>query len=433
MRVNSKAGTGSGLQAGQAGQAGQGGQKNGYAYSTQNFYAFPPGTTFKALILNIQPGKVTIRLDKGGNFTARTLVSPDARIGEESLFRVKVNNLDGLIQLEMIKGSLQERQENAVQEALKSANMVPEEGNVELGRALIDNKLPVDEQTLQKAAFFRYSQSEEKPEVSESGKGKQISKLDKTLFLLQEGFPAESASISALEASLDPSKHLSVSLEALHTMVENLPMSGMQQALAEIMGPPERLFLALENNRKPIGSFYEELRVIVQQMQERLSSAGQSFRNIQTSLASIKENLSFIQQVSQNVQYYQIPFISRGQTSQGELFVYRDRKSGDNLDKKANVVIALDTANLGRIEVLTNKEEKRLSLKFSGETNDILAKIQEQSPQLSKALQEKGFQITALSYQKREERTSVLSPSPIQAEAPATSTDARRYTFDMRV
>ena len=432
MKITSKAGSGSSYQAGQASQAGQSG---GYAYSTQNFYAFPPGTTFKALIVNIEPGKVTIRLDNGNNFTARTLVSPDARIGEESYFRVKHNNLDGLIQLEMIKVSLQERQENAVQEALKSANMYSGEDNIELGKALIDNNLPVDEQTLQKAAFFRYSQSadEQGSETQESGKGSTVSKLDKTLFLLQEGFPAEESSIRALEASFDPAKHLSALLEKLYTTVARLPMSEIQQALAEIMGPPERLFLALENNRRPIGNFYEEIREIAQQMQERLSTAGQSFRNIQASLMSIRENLAFIQQVSQNVQYYQIPFISQGQTSQGELFVYRDKKRGDDLDKKANVVIALDTANLGRIEVLAGKEEKRLSFQFSGDSEEILNIIRAKSPQLSKALQEKGFQIAGLSYQKREERTTVMTPSPMRSETQTQSGDSRRYTFDMRV
>ena len=88
-----------------SGHAGQAEQSGNFVYSTKNFYTFPPGTCFKALILDIRPGKVTIRLDDDSSFTARSMVLPDAHIGEESYFRVKANNLDGLIQLEMLKDS----------------------------------------------------------------------------------------------------------------------------------------------------------------------------------------------------------------------------------------------------------------------------------------------------------------------------------------
>ena len=71
----------------------------------RTFYALKPGTRFKALITDIQPGKVTIRIDGGASFTARTRLLPEARIGEESFFVVRENNMRGLIQLEIINPS----------------------------------------------------------------------------------------------------------------------------------------------------------------------------------------------------------------------------------------------------------------------------------------------------------------------------------------
>ena len=378
-----------------------------------NFYTSLPGTTFKALIVNISPGRVTIRIDGGSNFTARTLILPDARIGEESYFRVKSNDMQGLIQLEMIKGSPQERQDNIVQEALRSANIHAGEENIELGRALVENNLPVDAETLQKATFFRHAQSE-----SEQS-------MERTLFLLQEGFPADASSLRALDAAIDPAQHLSVSLSKLYEAVTRLAESEMQRALAEILGPPERMYLALENMRKPLGSFYAEVSETVQRMQAQLSKADQSFRNIQASLSGIRENLSFIQQVTQHVKYFQIPFMRQGQPKQGELFIYG----------KKDALIALDTANLGRVEILTNKDGKRLNLKFSGETNEVLSKLRASSPHLAQILQAKGFQLTGFSFTKKDERTTVLSPNPTQQGLTKTapSADNRRYSFDMRV
>jgi len=336
-----------------------------------NFYTAPPGTTFKALIVNISPGRVTIRIDGGGNFTARTLVLPDARIGEESYFRVKSNDMKGLVQLEMLKGSLQERQENMVQEALQGANIYAGEENIKLGRVLVENNLTVDAENLR-----------------------------------------------VLESLTNPSQHLSASLAKLHEAVARLAESEVQHALAEILGPPERMYLALENTRKPLGSYYEEVNETAERMLAQIKQADRALQNIQETLLGIRENLSMIKQMTQHVQYFQIPFVWQGEPKQGELFMY----------DKSNGVIALDTANLGRVEVQTNKEEKRLTLKFCGEKNDVLALIRAKSPRLTAALREKGFVIEGISYAEKNERTTVLSPSPAQP-----SEDNRRYSFDMRV
>ena len=84
-----------------------------------DFYSLPAGSTFKAQVLDIRPGMVTIRLDNGGRFTARSMVTPGVYIGEESYFRVKHNNFDGLIQLEMLKGTHQ-----AIQDSLDGHSAV---------------------------------------------------------------------------------------------------------------------------------------------------------------------------------------------------------------------------------------------------------------------------------------------------------------------
>ena len=460
---------GSGIHSSHSSQTSQSSQSGGYAYSTKNFYAFPPGTTFKAMILDIQPGKVKIRLDSGGSFTARSKALPDARIGEESYFRVKVNNLDGLIQLEMIKGSPEARQDNLVQEALKSANMYSFDENLELGRALIENNLPLDAQTLQKAAFFLHSQPSSSdisdpnisdPDISNSSISRSnisglpdlhspasyspafYSPIEKTLFLLQEGFPPDSASLRGLDNALDPDMHLAKLLEGLTKSIINLPPSDAKENMSEILSQ-DSLFIPLSTNSKSLRQFYKELRQALSQLQDQISNLEGEIRpqisqEIRGYLSTIHESLNFIQHCTKQVQYYQIPFMAHGQTKQGELFVYRDKnQSGSALDKKANVLIALDTGFLGRVEVLTYKDDKQLTFQFKGDTAEVLSLLKSKSPGLSQSLEQKGFKISGLSYQKRTERTTVLSPSPVKEGTEAKGTGVReepkRYSFDMRV
>ena len=377
---------------------GTSGQTGGLSYSNDNFYAYAPGTTFKALVLDIQPSKVTIRLKGGTSFTARTTITPDARIGEESYFRVKVNNLDGLIQLEILKSSPEARQDNLVQEALQSANMSNVDENIEMGRALIENNLPLDADTLQKAAFFNHVQDD----------------MDKTMFLLQEGFPADSNSVQALESVLKPENHLSHLLQNLEDMINNLPMPDLQHSLSEILAPARQLFMALDN-----GMNYTNLRETVQKMQKRISEADQVLQAMQEKLMQIRENLNFIQQVSQKLKYYQIP-----SKNPAELFVYPDNR---------NAVIGVDTAKLGRIEVQTLKDGNNLSLCFKGGNDAILSHLQANSSQLLRYLQEKGFNVTGLSYQKQDGRTTLLTQNYPQNSQQQPPEPNKRFAFDMRV
>jgi len=60
------------------------------------------GEGFIAQVVDIRPDYVTIKLQNGGLFSFKSLVLPNARIGEDAAFIVK-ENIKGKIQLEMTK------------------------------------------------------------------------------------------------------------------------------------------------------------------------------------------------------------------------------------------------------------------------------------------------------------------------------------------
>ena len=117
----------------------------------RRFHQLQPGDKFSALIHDIRPGEVTIDLGSGSLYTARSLVLPEARIGEHSVFAVRENDFEGRIVLEMVKFSHATKKVKMVTEALKHARFAVTPENIELGVALVDNGLPVDAQTLEKA------------------------------------------------------------------------------------------------------------------------------------------------------------------------------------------------------------------------------------------------------------------------------------------
>ena len=121
---------------------------------TRRFHELNPGDIFKALIHDIRPSEVTIRFSGGELYTARSMVLPEARIGEESLFAVKENDFEGRIVLEMVKSDDETKKTNMLTAALANAGIAVTPEMLKLARCLIDNALPVDAQTLNKAALL---------------------------------------------------------------------------------------------------------------------------------------------------------------------------------------------------------------------------------------------------------------------------------------
>lgn len=133
----------------------------------RRFHQLQPGDKFKAIIQDIKPGEVTISLGKGAQYTARSKILPEARIGEPSAFAVVENDFDGRIVLEMVKLAPETKKTNMIKEALTNASITATKENIEIGLALLENGLPVDAQTLQKAMLYIHSK-EEKLTITET-------------------------------------------------------------------------------------------------------------------------------------------------------------------------------------------------------------------------------------------------------------------------
>ncbi len=68
----------------------------------KRFSDLTKGEKFTARVIDIRPDTVTIELATGESLTAKSLILPDARIGEAATFMVK-DNAKGKISLEMVR------------------------------------------------------------------------------------------------------------------------------------------------------------------------------------------------------------------------------------------------------------------------------------------------------------------------------------------
>ncbi|MCL2603974.1 MAG: hypothetical protein FWD90_05810 [Defluviitaleaceae bacterium] len=123
--------------------------------SARGFFEMQPGEVFRAKIADIRQGSVTIRFDDGTEYTARSLVLPDARIGEESGFLVRENDFEGRIVLEMVKLPPEIKQDNMLREAMRHAGITVSPDSLAFGRRMLAAGIPVEAATLQNIALHR--------------------------------------------------------------------------------------------------------------------------------------------------------------------------------------------------------------------------------------------------------------------------------------
>ena len=77
--------------------------KSTYRIDKRKFFELRPGEKFAAVLLDIRPGEMLIQFFGGGTYKAKSLVLPNAHIGDACIFMVKENDMNGRIVLEVVK------------------------------------------------------------------------------------------------------------------------------------------------------------------------------------------------------------------------------------------------------------------------------------------------------------------------------------------
>ncbi len=394
-------------------------QQNNPIKAGKGLHELVKGDSFKALVKDIQPNLVTLKLDSGDILNARSLILPEARIGEEALFLVK-DNIKGQILVEMMKQH--SVPDSIIKEALSGAGVEPLSENIELLRNLVTNQMPLEPANVMKALFFQQT------DLSN----------DEILFLLREDMPANESTLNALKNSANSSfikegfiklinQIISLEDEALKKEITNT----IVKINTNELNPKqiknlliEKLFIPITNESvDDIKQFYREFSqnlIKLSQLTEKLGSKAE----IKNTIADLKDSILFMNHVTHEKLFLQLPLLLNDNLTQADLIILRDNKR--NLKDRATVYLSLDMRLLGKLEVYIEKEGKKLKFKFWAEKNIKLLK--ENVLKLNDVLMQKGYSVMGLTISKPTKKITLISNTDKKAYEPP-----KRYSFDMRV
>ena len=185
-------------------------------------------------------------------------------------------------------------------------------------------------------------------------------------------------------------------------------------------------------DKSNVEQLYQRLEKQTNELTGKLSQLAEPGSQFAQSLGNMSNNLDFMNQMNQTMQYIQLPLKMNGSDATGDLYVYTDKKSLAAKDGNVSAMLHLDMENLGTVDVYAAiSSGNKVSTRFYLESDEVIDLIAEHIHELDERLEKRGYSCnTKLTTrdQMGKDDDNVRSLIPPAGEAKLIS----KQSFDMR-
>lgn len=180
-------------------------------------------------------------------------------------------------------------------------------------------------------------------------------------------------------------------------------------------------------DKEAVEQFFTKLREQVSRLAQTVSEAGKAQTQLFTQTNQLRENLDFLHQLSQTMQYVQLPLRMAGQETTGDLYVYANKK-GLTKEDSVSAFLHLDMEHLGPVDVYVAMQNRKVNTHFYLQDDAMIDFIQAHIHLLNERLEQKGYQMQTEVSQKD-------TPSGVTEEMRKDQEESvciNQYSFDVR-
>ena len=203
----------------------------------------------------------------------------------------------------------------------------------------------------------------------------------------------------------------------------------------------EKVEKNFELNVNKLGGSEEEIKENVKKLYERLDkksellmnfleNTGQKDTTLYQTTSNMRNNMQFMQDMSQMAAYIQLPLKLNESKAHGDLYVF-NRKNGKPVNKdRVSAFLHLDLEYLGATDVDVRLEGKTLKTQFSLKDKTSIEIVEAHLDELKDRLVKRGFNVTL--------ETSIMdagkdeNPFMNVLETDKPQISIKRYSFDVR-
>ena len=160
-----------------------------------------------------------------------------------------------------------------------------------------------------------------------------------------------------------------------------------------------------------IDELYDKISKTTAKINEIMNNIGRADTAVAKSAGALTDNVNFMNQLNEFVNYVQLPLKMAGEDANGELYVYTNKKNLSNPDGNYSALLHLDMDHLGPMDIyVTMRDHTKVSTNFYLQTEELLDFIESHIDELTKRLTDKGYNTT----------TKVSKKEPGEAIKPIT-------------
>ena len=181
-------------------------------------------------------------------------------------------------------------------------------------------------------------------------------------------------------------------------------------------------------DKEEVEQFFTKLREQVSRLAQTVSEAGKAQTQLFTQSNQLRENLDFLHQLSQTMQYVQLPLRMAGQETTGDLYVYANKK-GLTKEDSISAFLHLDMEHLGPVDVYVAMQNRKVNTHFYLQDDAMIDFIQAHIHLLNERLEQKGYQVQTEVSQKD---TPSKVTEGMRKDQEDESVCINQYSFDVR-
>ncbi|MBR4573847.1 MAG: flagellar hook-length control protein FliK [Lachnospiraceae bacterium] len=162
-----------------------------------------------------------------------------------------------------------------------------------------------------------------------------------------------------------------------------------------------------------IEELYDRIMKTSARISQMMESIGRGDSSVAKAAASLNDNVNFMNNLNEFVNYVQLPLKMAGEDANGELYVYTRKKDLSNKDGNYSALLHLDMEHLGPMDVyVTMRDHTKVNTTFYLASEKLLDFIEAHIDQLTKRLTDKGYD-TGVRVTRKDPKDS---PTPVADE-----------------
>lgn len=181
---------------------------------------------------------------------------------------------------------------------------------------------------------------------------------------------------------------------------------------------------------KEIDDLYQRIQKQSRDFENALTAKGGDGKGFQENSQNMRQNMSFMEQINNQMIYAQMPLKLSNQNANSELFIYADKKKLMEKKDGISVMLHLDMDHLGQTDIKVTLTQSNVHARFYLNDDECVDIVTNHMEELAKQLGLRGFSLTnEVVRRKPAESINKVVDEIIDENAERS---IKRYTFDAR-